>query len=246
MSGVLLSILIIGGFLAAWIFSFLFLKNSAKGKNNFFINLGFFAIYTAGSWYAMSEASGWGGLGIFFIWGIGALVHTLILFIVALVVKKRAKTAQPVAVDNNLLQQDNNNYADTFDYEQKNPVHVIKAIIAALGFLHLYKIIAGFTFISIIFSGGHEIDWQIVLYFFDLIFLPIVLICLWLLKNVGRILLWIWFAHVLVSLIYMIIEMISLGFFMPALTLVLLILKMALSATLVYLVSKPGAKEYFK
>jgi hypothetical protein len=247
MGGFLLSFISAAAFIAAWIFSFLFLKATSKGKLSFYINLTFFAVYTAGSWYGISEAHGWDGLGILIIWGGVAILHTLILFIVSLVIHKRRK-AQMYNVQGTM-----NNVGDSLNansspgagnIDLNDPIHQMKGIIIGLGLMHLYKLAASITFITYVFSE-RVFDRQMILYFFDLVFLPVVLIFLWQLKKIGPILLWVWLAQVLISLAFMIVNMLSSHFFMPVLTLIMLILKLALAGTLAYLVNKPGVRARF-
>jgi hypothetical protein len=244
MGGFLLSFISAAAFIAAWVFSFLFLRASARGKLSFYIHLTLFVLYSVGSWYGISEAHGWDGLGILIIWGGVAILHTLILFIVSLVIHKRRKVSVINENAADALSATNSASRGT-NIDLNDPIHQMKGIIIGLGLMHLYKIIAALTFISYVFSE-RVFDRQMILYFFDLVFLPIVLIFLWQLKKIGPILLWVWLAQVLISLAFMIVNMLSSHFFMPVLTLIMLILKLALAGTLAYLVNKSVVRAQFK
>jgi hypothetical protein len=135
---------------------------------------------------------------------------------------------------------------------EKTPDRTIKLISLALGVLSIVKIISNFSLIVSLFKDT-DYDFSVVIFLFDLLFLPIALIQFWKKRNSGRILLSIWLTYNLLSAFILVYLMFStshndslLTFLLPQTDPSTFVFTLLLSIGLLYYINKKEVRTLFK
>jgi hypothetical protein len=136
---------------------------------------------------------------------------------------------------------------------EKTPERSVRQICLVLGIVTIFKFISNYSYIKFVLVESSTWEYSDLLIFYDILFLPIVLVFLWKLKNIGRILFSIWLSINLISAVSLFLLLFNrsnydspLNYLMPQTDISVFLIMTFLSGGLLYYINKKEIRKLFK
>lgn len=136
---------------------------------------------------------------------------------------------------------------------EKTPERSIRLICFFLGLIAIYKLFVSYSYFEFVLTEASRFGFSDCFMIYDTFFLPITLVLLWKLKNIGRILFSIWLSVNIISTLSLFISIFKrqdddspLNYLMPQTDISALSLSLFVSGGLLYYINKKDIRTLFK